>query len=188
MRVLRGLLVMVIVASACDGAPRGGGKSAGASPAAGSVTVDTLSFVPPDRMRRVAPSRSEVALQLVLDGATARASVSRTPPPGLMVYKSGRDVGSVRFRVGVIRAKLSVEAPGARFAEREVKIRGAVEARLLETSFTENGEPARQVDVVIGTTAGPQYAIRYGAAQNAFDQAGVARMLATAVVAAPEGT
>jgi hypothetical protein len=179
------LVVTVLLAAAgcggkgdTDGGKPGGKETPTARSAQpGSVTVATLSFVPPEGMVRIEPTEEEVVLEMSLGGATENPGQD-VPPPGVQVFQGGRDLANVSVRVGLIEARLKADAPDAQVTKREVKVPGAAEAAVVETVYPSAG--SKQLDVVIGTAAGPQYDIRYGGLQSAFDEAGAQRIVASA--------
>ncbi|MCP9950187.1 hypothetical protein [Actinomadura madurae] len=118
------LLATVLPAAGCGGqgeseggGPGGAGASAARSAQAGSVTVATLSFVPPDKMVRIEPTEQDVVLEMSLGGATD-APGQDVPPPGVQVFQGGRDLASVSVRVGLIEARLKADAPDAQVRTR----------------------------------------------------------------------
>ncbi|SFN96266.1 MULTISPECIES: hypothetical protein [Actinomadura] len=178
------LLATVLLAAGCGGQgeskggePGGARASAARSAQAGSVTVATLSFVPPDKMVRIEPTEQDVVLEMSLGGATD-APGQDVPPPGVQVFQGGRDLANVSVRVGLIEARLKADAPDAQVTKRVVKVPGAAEAAVMETVYP--SVAARQLDLVIGTAAGPQYDVRYGGLRSAFDQAGAQRIVSSA--------
>ncbi|MFG2085542.1 MULTISPECIES: hypothetical protein [unclassified Spirillospora] len=178
------LVTAVLMTAGCGG----GGEPAAEKPAAsahasrgsqqpGAVTVGTLSFVPPDRMARIEPTEADVVLEMSVGGATENPGQD-VPPPGVQVFQGGRDLANVSIRVGLIEGRIKADAPDALITKREVEIKGAAEAVVMETLYP--GASSKQFDVVIGTAAGPQYTIRYGGLQSAFDEAGAQRIISSA--------
>ncbi|MEU8122755.1 hypothetical protein AB0C21_28930 [Spirillospora sp. NPDC049024] len=147
------------------------------SPQAGTVTVATLSFTPPAGMTRIEPTEQGVTLEMSLGGATESPGQS-VPPPGVQVFQGGRDLANVSVRLGLIEARLKADAADAQVTKREVEIPGATEAAVMETVYP--SAASKQLDIVIGTAAGPQYDIRYGGLQSAFDEAGAQRIVTSA--------
>ncbi|GGU33289.1 hypothetical protein GCM10010208_67390 [Actinomadura livida] len=161
-----------------DAEGAGGGTPASQGPSrAGAVTVETLSFVPPDGMARIEPSQDGVVLEMSAGGATENPGQS-VPPPGVQVFQGGRDLANVSVRTGLIEGRIKADSPDAQVTTRMVEIEGAAEAAVMETVYP--SVSARQLDVVIGTAAGPQYDIRYGGLQSAYDQAGAQRVITSA--------
>ncbi|MGP4023817.1 hypothetical protein [Actinomadura sp. 3N407] len=141
------------------------------------MTVETLSFVPPDGMARIEPTQAGVVLEMSAGGATENPGQT-VPPPGVQVFQGGRDLANVSVRVGLIEGRIKAGSPDAQVTTRRVEIQGAAEAAVMETIYP--GVSAKQLDVVIGTAAGPQYDIRYGGLQSAYDQAGAERIISSA--------
>jgi hypothetical protein len=176
--LLAALIAAALVAGCGgDGKPDATGSDGARSPQAGAVTVETLSFVPPAGMTRIEPTEQGVVLEMSLGGATENPGQD-VPPPGVQVFQGGRDLANVSVRVGLIEARLKADAPDAQMTKRVVKVPGAAEAAVMETIYP--SVAAKQLDLVIGTAAGPQYDIRYGGLQSAFDQAGAQRIVSSA--------
>jgi hypothetical protein len=171
--------VLITVVACGGGSKEGKDWTSSQRPAKAAVTVETLSFVPPDNMKPITATDQDVALELSLKGATA-GSGDAVPPPGVQVFKGGRDIGGVPIRVELIKSRFAADTPDAQFSQRDAKIPGAAKVMILETTFPQVS--AKQMDIVIGTAAGPQYDIRYGAEQNSFDQGGFDRIVSTAQI------
>lgn len=186
--LLPALLTAVLMTGGCggDGEPEAGkpetgdpgAASASQSPRrAGAVNIGTLSFVPPDGMARIEPTQAGVVLEMSLGGATENPG-QNVPPPGVQVFQGGRDLANVSVRTGLIEGRIKADSPDAQVTVRQVEIQGAAEAAVMETVYP--SASAKQLDVVIGTAAGPQYDIRYGGLQSAYDQAGAQRIISSA--------
>ncbi|MBO2458854.1 hypothetical protein [Actinomadura violacea] len=175
------VLTAVLALACCPGCGGGGGprSAAGRSPLPGAVAVAALSFVPPAGMARITPRQRGVALELSR-GAVAADPGRRVPPPGVQVFQEGRDLGGVALRAELIEDMIKGGSPDARTTGRAVRVPGATEAAVLETTYPQ--VPSKQLDVVIGTPSGPQYDIRYGGETSAYDEAAARRIIATARV------
>lgn len=179
------LLAAVLLTAGCAGGggepevaePGGGTPGPQNSQQAGAVTVETLSFVPPDGMARIQPRQTDVVLEMSVGGATENPGQD-VPPPGVQVFQGGRDLGNVSIRVALIEGRVKADAPDTQVTIRDVEIPGAAEAAVMEAIYP--GAASKQLDVVIGTAAGPQYTIRYGGLQSAFDEAGAQRIISSA--------
>ncbi|MEV4253059.1 hypothetical protein AB0J52_07795 [Spirillospora sp. NPDC049652] len=177
-------LTLVAALSGCGGSSknRAGAKpSDGAStgPPQGTLTVETLSFQPPDGMARVENDGQDVALTLAPGGRTQNPG--EKSPPGLVVFKGGRDLGGVALRRELIKGAIQTKTPDVQFSTKPVSIPGAADAEILDTTYPSG--PGKQVDVIIGTASGPQYDIRYWADQSRFDSAGAERMISSIRIA-----
>lgn len=184
-------LVLCLMVTSCSGS--GGdadsrtvtdGESTQRSPAEGgspspnpnAVRVKTFSFVPPDGLSRDESSKPGVALQLV-----EAAPPSGKEPANLLVFAQRGPLGSVGFRMGLIKGNIKVQLEDVHFHEvRKLEVPGATAARALVFTFTATGGIRyKQCEIVIGTKQRFEYGIRYGAPKERFDEEGYDRMVST---------
>lgn len=171
-------LVLVLLATLAAGGCGGGDAEGTTAPdgwkrvnAAGLSLAHPPSFSPRPEGERLKP---DAARELV------GPEQGQGPPSTLFVFVERGPVGTLGMRQEILTGMLKGKLDNVSFeSKRGLEVPGAPAARLLELTYTTktSATPARQIEVTIQMEEGPQYAIRYGAAERHWDGKEVQRML-----------
>lgn len=153
------------------------------TPAAGSVSVQGLTFVPPTGLKHVAGGKQNNPQATYELAGRPQGKLS---PPILDVFAERGNVGPLKVRVTSIVDQVNAQLKGVKILRnQQIDVPGAQAAQVVEFTFQctdgngGSGYPCHQVELVMQMPAKPQYGIRYGMPQREYHKTTVDALLSS---------